>query len=182
MRFKTSEEWAVGLADGKAPFGQFPTLEVDGRMVAQTGAVARFCGKMAGFYPRDDDFAAAKVDEILDTATDMTEAIARTMGMKDVGEKMEARRILAEETLPKYLTALERIVKENGSTGYYVGTRMTIADLALWRLFGWLSAGREVGLFGRLGPPLFYIIQVLLMAFQPAFWNPTTGSSLTTRP
>ena len=57
---------------GKAPFGAFPTMEVDGKVVAQTGAIARYCGKLGGFYPKDDDFAAAKIDEIIDTATDLT--------------------------------------------------------------------------------------------------------------
>ena len=57
---------------GKCPLGQFPTMEVDGKIVCQTGAIARFCGKLGGFYPKDDDFAAAKIDEIIDTATDIT--------------------------------------------------------------------------------------------------------------
>merc|ERR1712079_670040 len=57
--------------------------------VAQTGAIARYCGKQGGFYPRDDDLAAAKIDEIIDTATDITMAIGRTFGMADA-EKMAA--------------------------------------------------------------------------------------------
>merc|ERR1712038_1833177 len=59
-------------ASGVSPFGQAPVLEVDGKPIAQTGAIARYCGKLSGHYPKDDDFAAAKIDEILDTATDMT--------------------------------------------------------------------------------------------------------------
>merc|ERR550525_1891310 len=121
---------------GVAPFGQAPILEVDGKVVAQTGAIARYCGKMGGFYPRDDDFAAAKIDELIDTATDITVAVGTTMRMKDADEKMEARKLIVEVTLPKYLTALEKIMKENGSTGFYVGTKMTLADIAMWRLFG----------------------------------------------
>merc|ERR1711994_818064 len=126
---------------GVAPFGQAPILEVDGKVVAQTGAIARYCGKVGGFYPKDDDFAAAKIDEIIDTATDITNLIGTTMRLTDADEKMEARKVIAEVTLPKYLTALEKIMKENGSTGFYVGTKMTIADIAVWRLFGWLSGG-----------------------------------------
>merc|ERR1712018_48865 len=60
---------------GIAPFGQVPILEVDGKVIAQTGAIARYCGKVSGFYPKDDDFAAAKIDEIIDTATDITNLI-----------------------------------------------------------------------------------------------------------
>ena len=37
-----------------------------------TISLTRYCGKQSGFYPRDDDWAAAKIDEIIDTATDIT--------------------------------------------------------------------------------------------------------------
>ena len=102
---------------GKILYGnQVPTMEVDGKVVAQTGAIARYCGKQGGFYPRDDDLAAAKIDEIIDTATDITLAIGRTFGMADA-EKMAARAVLGKETLPMYLKALEKIMTDNGSTG-----------------------------------------------------------------
>ena len=45
---------------GKAPLGQLPSLEVDGKIFCQSGAIARYCGKLAGLYPRHEDFAAAK--------------------------------------------------------------------------------------------------------------------------
>merc|ERR1711994_903537 len=125
---------------GKATLGQMPILEVDGKTCVQTGAIARYCGKQSGFYPRDDDWAAAKIDEIIDTATDITVAVGKTFGM-EAKEKEEARKELATVTLPKYLTALEKMMTENGSTGFYVGSKMTIADIAMWRLFGWLSGG-----------------------------------------
>merc|ERR1712240_999186 len=97
---------------GKAPLGQAPFLEVDGKVISQTGGIARYCGKLGGFYPKDDDFAAAKVDEIIDTATDITVAVGRTFRM-EANEKIEARKVLATVTLPKYLSALEKIMTEN---------------------------------------------------------------------
>jgi len=122
---------------GKATLGQMPILEVDGKTCVQTGAIARYCGKQSGFYPRDDDWAAAKIDEIIDTATDITVAVGKTFGM-EAAAKAAARAELASTTLPKYLTALEKIMSENGSTGFYVGNKMTIADLAMWRMWGWI--------------------------------------------
>ena len=45
------------LPNGKiAPFKQLPVLEVDGKIFAQTGAIARYCGKLSGLYPKDDDY------------------------------------------------------------------------------------------------------------------------------
>ena len=77
---------------------------------------SRYCGKQGGFYPRDDDFAAAKIDEIIDTATDITNALGKTFRMEEE-EKKAARLVLATETLPKYFAALEKMMTENGSTG-----------------------------------------------------------------
>jgi len=84
-----------------------PILEVDGKTCVQTGAIARYCGKQSGLYPRDDDWAAAKIDEIIDTATDITVAVGKTMRMDDAAAKAAGRAELAATTLPKYLTALE---------------------------------------------------------------------------
>merc|ERR1712098_743 len=58
-----------------------------------------------------------------------------------MGEKAAARQVLAETTLPKYLAFLELLLTQNGSTGFYVGDSLTIADIAMWRLCGWLSVG-----------------------------------------
>ena len=105
---------------GKAPLGAFPTMEVDGKVVCQTGAIARYCGKLGGFYPRDDDFTAAKIDEIIDTATDITLAVGATMGIKDDQEKLAARAELCSGKLAKFLAALEKFLSQNGSTGITV--------------------------------------------------------------
>ena len=105
---------------GKIPFGnQLPTLEVGGRVAARAGAIARYCGKQSGLYPRHDDLAAAKIDEIIDVATDITLAVTRTFGM-DEAEKMAARAALGKDTLPMYFKALEQVLTENGSTGWLV--------------------------------------------------------------
>merc|ERR1712223_1686077 len=138
---KKIKDFAEFKASGIAPLGQAPILEVDGKVVAQTGAIARYCGKVSGFYPKDDDWAAAKIDEIIDTATDMTNLIGATMGVADEKEKLEARAKLATENLPKYFAALERLLSENGFTGFYVGNTMTIADIGMWRMLGWFKGG-----------------------------------------
>ena len=56
------EEIAKMRTEGIFPFGQFPVLQVDGKNIAQTGAIARFCGKLSGLYPTENDFYAAKIN------------------------------------------------------------------------------------------------------------------------
>ena len=60
------------LDDGTLiPFGQLPVMVVNGVSVAQTGGIARFCGKLADLYPKDDDFLAAQIDQFIDFQTDI---------------------------------------------------------------------------------------------------------------
>ncbi|MBT3854528.1 MAG: hypothetical protein HOF63_02855, partial [Thiotrichales bacterium] len=42
--------------------------------------------------------------------------------------------------LPKYFGYLEEILEANNS-GWFVGDDMTIADIAVWSLLGWIAQG-----------------------------------------
>ncbi len=126
--------------DGTFPFGQFPVLQVDGKTLAQTGAIARFCGKLSWLYP-ENDFAAAKVDEVIDLATDITNKIRPALVEKDAEKGRKMRSELAETVLPHWLGFMETLLEDNGKTDYFVGESLTVADLAGWRLCGWISGG-----------------------------------------
>ena len=140
------EEFAEMKESGVLTFGQVPVLKVDGKVISQTGAIARFCGKLSGLYPIEDYFIAAKVDEVIDAATDISNLMSPTMREKDPEKKLALRKSLAEGKLPQWLGYLERCLEVNSSSGiaasgFFVTDRLTIADLAIWRLLGWLSGG-----------------------------------------
>ena len=135
------EEIAKMRTEGIFPFGQFPVLHVDGKTIAQTGAIARFCGKLSGLYPTENDFYAAKVDEVIDLATDITGKIRPALIEKEPEKKMEMRRELSETVLPHWLGFMETLLEDNGKTGYFVEDSLTVADLAAWRLCNWISGG-----------------------------------------
>ena len=135
------EEIAKMRTEGVFPFGQFPVLQVDDKTIAQTGAIARFCGKLGGLYPTENDFYAAKVDEVIDLATDITVKIRPALTEKDPEKRMEMRRELVETVLPNWLGFMETLLEKNGKTGYFVDDSLTVADLAAWRLCGWISGG-----------------------------------------
>merc|ERR1712224_1118615 len=75
---------------GMLTFGTFPALEVNGKPIAQTHAMAAFCGKLTGMYPADM-WLAAKVDEAFAGLTDATDLVTGTMGIKDPQRKMQTR-------------------------------------------------------------------------------------------
>ena len=127
------------LPNGKrSPFHQLPVIEVDNEIIGQTGAIARYCGKVSNLYA-DDMLKAAKIDQIIDAATDITNVVSPTIREKDQKKKMEDRKVLVNKLLPRWFRYLENLLSEDDSTWFV--EKMTIADIAMWRLLGWLTSG-----------------------------------------
>ena len=122
----------------KAPFHQLPVIEVDGKIIGQTGAIARYCGKASNLYA-DDNLKAAKIDQIIDAATDITNLVSPTIREKNLDKKMEDRKLLVNKLLPRWFRYLENLLSEDESTWFV--EKMSIADVAIWRLLGWLTSG-----------------------------------------
>ena len=122
----------------KVPFHQLPVLEVGNEIIGQTGAIARYCGKISNLY-FDDKIKAAKIDQIIDAATDITNIVSPTIREKDEQKKIEDRKILVKKLLPRWFTYLENILSEDDSEWFV--EKMSIADIAIWRLLGWLTSG-----------------------------------------
>ena len=123
----------------KVPFHQLPVIEVDGDIIGQTGAIARYCGKISNLYS-NDNINAAKIDQIIDAATDITNLVSPTIREKDEQKKIEDRLLLKNKLLPRWFRYLENILSESTSD-WFVENKMTIADIAMWRLLGWLISG-----------------------------------------
>ena len=47
---------------------------------------------------------------------------------------------LSNNDLPRYFGYLDNLLLENNSQ-WFVGNTMTIADIAIWRILGWLTSG-----------------------------------------
>ena len=127
------------LPNGKrSPFHQLPVIEVDDKIIGQTGAIARYCGKVSNLYS-DDMLKAAQIDQIIDAATDITNVVSPTIREKNEVKKMEDRKVLVNKLLPRWFKYLEDLLSEDESTWFV--EKMTIADIAMWRLLGWLTSG-----------------------------------------
>lgn len=140
----------------KTPLGSIPILEVEvegqeKQVIAESMAILRYVGKLGGLYP-EDPIEALKVDSFMETATQAT----RLMEISVQGpvrnllsesewseeEKLAIRKRIAENEsgLPFHLAYFEKSLKDNGS-GWLVGSKITVADLALTRISGWISGG-----------------------------------------
>ena len=80
-------------ADGAYPYGQLPVLEVDGVQIAQSAAIAAFCGKLAGLYPNEDALKAARVDELLATANQISYLVSPSVRERDPDTKKALRKV-----------------------------------------------------------------------------------------
>ena len=143
--FRSAKETGF-LKDGtKLPFHQIPCLIVDGVPIAQTGAIARFCGKLSGLYPAEDNIRCALIDQFIDFVTDVTNLVyIPSNSPLTEDEKIQHRRILAEGELKRKLDMLEDNISANQT--WIVGKEMTIADIAIWRGIGWLASDLVAGI------------------------------------
>ena len=120
------------------PFQALPVLEVDGKVIAQSNTINRYLGKLAGLYPKDD-WQAALVDEVMDAVEDITTLIANTIDLE--GEvKKKAREALAAGPVPRFLQQIEARLKAGGGE-WFVGKRLTVADLKCFLWIRWLKSG-----------------------------------------
>jgi glutathione S-transferase len=137
-------------AAGELPFGSLPVLDVEtarGRVsAAESNAILRFVGRRAGLYPIDDDVRALKVDEALDLAEDIYHVLAPSIGEENAERRMAMRKVLAEETLPRWVGFLERLLVANGRTGFLAGDALTVADLKLYWIADKLTNGSLDGI------------------------------------
>ena len=147
----SKEEFIEVILTGKLrkeieiPFHQLPVLEIDGKIIGQTGGIARFCGKLSNLYP-NNNLQAAKVDQIIDTASDITNLVSPTVREKNEIKKKEMRERLSKKLLPRWFRYLEKILQKEESSPWFVNNEISIADIAMWRLLGWLKSGMLDGI------------------------------------
>ncbi len=131
------------------PFGSLPVLDVETRggtiSAAQSNAILRFVGRRTGLYPADD-VRALKVDEALDLGEDLYHVLTPSMAEENAERRMAMRKLLAEETLPRWIGFLERLLVANGRTGFVAGDALTVADLKLHWIADKLTNGTLDGI------------------------------------
>eukprot|EP00743_Colponemidia_sp_Colp-15_P002739 GILK01002966.1.p1 GENE.GILK01002966.1~~GILK01002966.1.p1 ORF type:complete len:221 (+),score=26.27 GILK01002966.1:39-665(+) len=123
------ETWAQLKSTGIAWFGQMPILEVDGKVLTQSLAIARFLARRLGLHPTDE-FEAAMVDLVVDGLSDVYNAGVRFTFEKDPVRQEQDKAKFFEELMPRHFAGLEKILDHNnGGNGWFVGDKMTWADL-----------------------------------------------------
>jgi glutathione S-transferase len=124
------------------PFGQIPTLTVDGAVYCQSVSIARYLAEkfdLAGRTPEERlraDMIVMSVEDVLNQII-----VYRHSPVKEEQERLVKR--FKEEQLPQSCANFERFLTQNGGgDGYLVGNRLTWADITLYyHLTGFLPMG-----------------------------------------
>jgi len=136
------------LPDGTViPTKALPCLSVDGVSFCQTGAIARFCGKLSGLYPNENNVNCALIDQVIDICTDMTNCISYPINTEGEASRKSFRESLFEKDgkLSKNLSSLESVVEEQNcktkNALFFIGDNLSVGDLAIWGIVKWLKSG-----------------------------------------
>ena len=141
------EEFRRLKAERELPFGSLPVLDVGGETpcrVAQSNAILRYVGKLAGLYP-SDPLEALRVDELVDFGEDINHALGPSMQEPDVEKKLAMRKVIVEEKIPHWCRCVEARLEANGDPAHLVGRSLTIADLKLVHVFDGFASGHLDG-------------------------------------
>lgn len=124
---------------GELPFGHVPVLYVGNNILTQACAIMRYLAKDAGVLP-DTRLGIAKMDEVLHLLEEFHVYIAATMRSQipETNRRIRARKILAEQTIPKYFGYFNTLL---GNNTYFVEGRLSLADICVWKTVQWVTSG-----------------------------------------
>ena len=132
------------------PFHQLPCLKVNDTVIAQTGAISRFCGKLSNLYPKNDDLIAAQIDQYIDILTDITTLITSTpVKNRDSG---------FVDSINRKLTILNKSINEKDD--YIIKDYFSIADIAIWSFMCWLTGGNIASMPKDIAKNYDYILRL----------------------
>lgn len=129
----------------KAPYGQVPTLELDGDLtISQSKTILRYVSKKARTYPRNLEYAAI-IDQWCDLHTDFMNLLVINMyseraGLAGTGYDPAIHRSwLLEHHIPRFFDYLEEELKDDQWLGKM--DQISMADFCWYPTLCWLRDG-----------------------------------------
>lgn len=136
FRFKPAD---FDVVRKTTPFGQVPTLHVDGVQVTQSDSILRYAGKLADLYPADA-YQALLCDEVMYVVEEASVKLGPSFRMTGDAQR-EARLALVNGSMPVYLAWLQSQLLAHGGE-YFADNRLTVADLKVFTDVRTLNSGR----------------------------------------
>jgi len=116
------------------PFGQLPTLAIDGVVYSQCLPITRYLAEKYGLAGKTD-FDRLRADMIIHCAEDVIMKLAAIYLEQDAEKKANLLKKFNDEELPQFCGYFEKMLKQNSDgQGFFVGDSLTWADLHLFHL------------------------------------------------
>ncbi|XP_022915698.1 glutathione S-transferase-like [Onthophagus taurus] len=109
----------------RTPFGTLPVLEIDGKPIAQSNAIARYLASKYDLLGKNE-WETLQCDVLVDALGDLKQVLWQLRSEEDPIKREERKVKLMMETIPFYLSKFESIVAKNN--GYSVGDGITWCD------------------------------------------------------
>ena len=103
-----------------------PLVYIDGKYLTQTMAITMYLARKYGLYPKDIA-GAYRADMLMAAAEDFRTENYKPMPL--MGGGAEQKKKYEEEVVPKHLANFARLL---GASDYFVGSKLTCADLCVW--------------------------------------------------
>lgn len=150
-------EVARRRATGELPFGQVPVVSIDGHVYAQSNALLRYFGRLAGLYPEGVNQLRCDmaVEAWMDVDTKLVPqhykcALSRSpndgkprVPLSD-SQQADVAHELNQDALPTMLVRIGKVLKASNGP-WYCGEVLTIADIKSYVVVTGLSNGSYAG-------------------------------------
>ena len=124
---KGGEDWAA--LKPSTPYGSMPVLEIDGKMYAGSGPLARYVAEQHGLAG-SNALENLELASIYDVIEDLLLRAILCHFEKEDARKAQLKKDLDEQHFPKYLGILNKLITDNAAPeGWIYGKKITYIDL-----------------------------------------------------
>jgi glutathione S-transferase len=118
----------------QCPFGQLPVLKHGALVLAQGGAINKYCARLGGLYPTNPTDAAV-CDMIIEECMDVFQGLFKAKNAADKEAKLAEWASLKNEHLPIHFGYLEKFLEKSGKP-FFGGDNANAADITFTAVYG----------------------------------------------
>jgi len=120
------------------PFGQLPTLSVNGKVFAQSAAIQRYIAREYGLFG-SNELEGLQIDGIYEGLQDARKPFMEARSTKDEAEKKVKIAAFFKDTWPTWGARLSNVLAANDEgKSWFVGTKISLADIAVFNVLSFL--------------------------------------------
>lgn len=118
------------------PCGELPVLEVNGKKLAGTLAIAAFMANKLGLAGSDDAWDRAQLDSICNLVLETVVVLSRYWSETDPSLRERKKAEVLKTAVPQRLKMINKYIEDNGSSeGFVNGKQVTYVDFFIHFLF-----------------------------------------------